>query len=271
MISRSRKSLVRRIGSDSQRHMRTLDQILRDLRSGENLDLYVTVLAALALTITNLLGWVPTTSLNSVTLTILALVAITILGNRHRLQAIIETAALGAPPPAFIEDFPTDFKDNLDAAHEVWIAGTHHSAALTAYYSLFQRKLERGGRLKVLLVKPDGAASLMATMRFPGKVTSDQEKSRILSSLSILQELKELAPERVQIRVIDFLVDYTAFFMDPESPRATIYLERYTFRVSGGSRKPKFVYQVRDGRWFEHIKLELEALWVCATDWTPTP
>ena len=90
---------------------------------------------------------------------------------------------------------------------------------------------------------------------------------RILSSLQTLAGLHEIVPDRVEIRVIDFLIDYTAYLLDPDTQHGVVYLERYTYKTSGGSRKPKFVYRRRDGRWFEHVRTEISRLWDSAVIW----
>lgn len=252
--------------------MRAFERVLEDVRKGENIDLYVTAAAAVALALMNVFGVVPASSVSPLTLAILGLLSVTILGNRHRLDEIrAAVAALSGHSPPFLDEFPPDFGTRLDEAHEVWLSGTHLSAALTAYHHVFERKIRGGGKLKFLLVAPDGAAHKMAAMRFPGRVSPEQERMRIQSSLQTLTELRELAPDNVEIRVIDFLVDYTAYVLDPDAVGGVIYLERCTYKTSGGSRKPKFVYKKRDGRWFEHVRTELGYLWDSATDWTPEP
>ncbi len=55
----------------------------------------------------------------------------------------------------------------------------------------------------------------------------------------------------------------------PNGAQAVIYLERYTYKTSGGSRKPKFVFRKRDTGWFEHVTAEIANLWDSATEWQP--
>jgi hypothetical protein len=248
--------------------MNALERIVQDVKSGENIDLYIAVGAAVGLATMNLLGVVPVTYLSGLILALLGLLSVALLGSRHRLEElhdlVSKNAGLSAP---FLDEFPPDFSIRLDEAQEVWLIGTHHSAALTAYHQVFQSKLQAGGSLRFLLIDPDGAASKMAAMRFHGHVSPEQERMRIRSSLQTLSALRQMAPDKVEVKVIDFLVDYTAYVLDPESARGVIYLERSTFKTSGGSKKPKFVYRKKDGRWFEHIRTEVGHLWDSGSDW----
>jgi hypothetical protein len=169
----------------------------------------------------------------------------------------------------FLEGFPSDFATHLEEANDVLLTGTHLGSAITAYYHLFDKKVRQGGRLRFLLIDPNGVAYKMAAMRFPGKVSAEQERIRIQTSLATLSELKQLSPDRVEIRVIDFSVEYTAYLLDPERHNGIVYIERYTFKTSGGARKPKFVYTKREGRWFQHLVTEITYLWDNATPWQP--
>jgi hypothetical protein len=247
--------------------MRVVQKIISDIKSGENIDLYVTAASALILVSLNVLGLVSSAAIAPLSIAILALLTINILGNRHKLDQIEENTSKIANATPFVDEFPSDFVVHLEDANDVFLVGVHHSAALTAYYHLFERKISSGGRFRFLLLDPSGLAYTMQAMRFPGKVTGDQERMRIETSLANLNELKHLAPERVEIRVIDFPLDYTAYVFDSQSRNGIIYVERYTFKTSGGAKKPKFVYKRRDGRWFDHVNTEVAKLWEAAAPW----
>jgi predicted nucleotide-binding protein len=165
------------------------------------------------------------------------------------------------------EDFPPQFDTDLATSTEIWLLGVHQSDIMIRYHALLERKIRDGVRLRVLLVDPRGNAAAMAVLRFPGNVRADQERVRIRSSLRTLVDLKKINPSGVEIRVIDFLLPYGGFLLNPESELAVAYLQRYTFRILGGSRKPKLVYRRQEGRWYDLIHAEYCAFWDSATPW----
>lgn len=67
-----------------------LKRVWKDISQGENIDLYVTVIVAIVLVILNIAGVAPPSWLGSITLGVLALLAITSLGNRYRLDQAVE-------------------------------------------------------------------------------------------------------------------------------------------------------------------------------------
>ena len=245
--------------------MSLLLRIWKDIQRGENIDLYATVMVALVLAVLNVTG-VLKVDVQPLILAVMALLAFASLGNRHRLEMILERTS-SVNEKALHEDFPPEFNTDLERAREIWLIGVHQSDILIRYYSLFEKKLKQGDYFRVLLVDPSGAASKMTGMRFPGQIGSDQERARINSSLNTLCALKQVAPSRMEIRVIDFLFAYGGFVLDPETSSGAVYTQRYTFRTLGGSRKPKLVYKRGDGRWYDLICSEVRGFWEVATPW----
>lgn len=231
--------------------------MIDDVKKGENIDLYITVLLAIILTVLHLLHFIPVEKLGTLTLVVLTILAYTILGNRHRLEEILENVATKISGSDFLSEFPPSFSEKLKNSKETMIVGTHISSLLTSYHQVFGDKIKAGHSLKVLLMLPDGQASKMATMRFPGKINPDTENVRIKSSIETLNELKAIAPDLLEIRTIDFLFDYTAYFFDSN----IIFVERHTFKISGGPNKPKAVYERGDGKWFHHLESEIKLMW----------
>ena len=242
--------------------------ILQDIKRGENVDLYVTVILALTLAGFNLLSIIKIDNLIAVNLAIMALMTVSILGNRHRIDQVLNKVSSLAIKSDFIHEFPSEFTQRLESANEIIIVGTHHNSTLTAYYHIFEEKLKLGHSIKFILISPNGNACKMAAMRFPGKINSDHEKTRIISSLETLSELKKVAPNLLQIRVIDFLIDYSAYLMESNTNHGIVFIERHTFKTSGGLRKPKSIYRKEDGAWFEHLNTEIKNLWDSAESWT---
>ena len=65
-----------------------------DIRKGENIDLYLTIAAAVIFVVLNLVGVASTSFLAPLTLAVLGLLAITNLGNRHRMEELLAQKAL---------------------------------------------------------------------------------------------------------------------------------------------------------------------------------
>ena len=243
--------------------MALLQNIWNDLKRGENIDVYVTVVAAVGLAILNIFGLATDTLVTSLTLAVLALITFSLLGNRYRLEGIAEEIS-STEGNTILEDFPEEFISELERAQEVLLTGVHQRATLNRYYLVFEQNLKRGGSMRVLVVDPDGSALKMSAMRYTGRVNAEHERVRIQATLDSLCELKKVAPGKLEIRTIDYLLEYGACLLNPTGK---VYIERYTFKSVGGSRKPKVVYTRRDEHWYNLVNSELEALWESSVPW----
>ena len=108
--------------------MRMLQQIWNDIRQGENVDLYLTVLVALALVGMNIAGWAPDSWLAPITLAVLALLAVSSLGNRHRLERVLQAEST---ENLFLEEYPPDLRGDIRRAEELWLVGVSLTSTVT--------------------------------------------------------------------------------------------------------------------------------------------
>ena len=198
--------------------MKALRRIWDDLRKGENIDLYLTIAAAVAFVALNLAGVASTALLAPLTLAVLALLAVTSLGNRHRMDELLAQREQSLDD-FFLEEFPPSYKTDLEAAEELWLVGVSLHRTVTANYALFERKLQQGHRLRVLLVHPDGAGLEMAVAR--GYTRRDVEKKRqeIRYVLDLLCDLRQGAPGRVEVRTIQHPLAYGSAGRQPRQRR----------------------------------------------------
>ena len=169
---------------------------------------------------------------------------------------------------SFPNSFPESLEERLVNSREVWLLGIHQAHILIRFFQRIKDKVERGDQFKILLLDPFGSACHMTAMRFPGNIKTNQERERIFSSIRSFSELMENANNsNIEIRTIDFLLPYGGFMFDPSKENGIVYIQRYTFRTQGGSRKPKFVYE-NPTEWFKLYKTEINEMWNLATPWT---
>jgi len=143
-----------------------LRQIWEDISQGENLDLYVLVFVAISLTILGVIGQAPQ-SMETFTIAILAILAISLLGNRHRLDRILEERT--NRDDFFVGDLSAtqnmEIGTKMSDASDLLIIGTTLSTTIDSRYDLIEKKLQRGESVRIVLVEPNGDAAKMAAWR----------------------------------------------------------------------------------------------------------
>jgi hypothetical protein len=245
--------------------MRLFRRIWSDIRRGENIDLYVAVPLAIGLAIFSMFGVAPSNLITPITLIILSLIATALLGNRHVVKELSEKLS-PSTNTLFLKDLPPIFEDDFEKATEMWMVGVSLTTIIRIHYSIMERKLRKGYKLKALLVHPDGPAIEMAEMRAYGRINVERAKNEIVHSLEDLCELKRIAPNNLEIRTIEHPLGHGLVAIEPETSSGKLYIQNYPFKTPAGSR-PKFIIEASDSSWYDFYKQEFYNLWEHGVEW----
>ncbi len=245
--------------------MSYLKRIWEDIRRGENIDLFITVLIAIGLAILNIAGVAPAALIAPLTLAVLGLLAVATLGNRYKLEESLETLNR-THTGLFQEKMPASMENDLRNARDLWLVGVTLNRTLNTHYSALEQKLGRGDTVRVLLVAPDGRGPEMLELReYKARYSTERIRHLIRDSLDDLCNLQQRFGG-LEVRVIDYPLSYGGVLVNPASSDGIFYLEHYPFKTPGGSM-PKFVLEAKNGRWYTFFKLEIETIWENATPW----
>jgi hypothetical protein len=245
--------------------MRVLRRIWDDIRSGENIDLYITVIVAIGLAILNIVGIAPQTYLAPITLAVLGLLAITSLGNRYRIEELLQKQAQSIDN-FYVEEYPLSFKNDFEAAEELWLIGVSLRRTVQANYPKIEQKLRQGHIIKVLLVHPEGAGLEIAVSRNYARREVEPKSNEIRFNLQLLCDLRKISPNKLEVRTIQYPLAYGVTAVNPDTASGVLYLEHYCFRTASDSL-PRFVLRAKDGRWYDFFKSEIRAMWNAGIEW----
>lgn len=245
--------------------MRVMRRIWDDIRSGENIDLYITVIVAIGLAILNIVGVAPQTYLAPITLAVLGLLAITSLGNRYRIEELLQKQ-IQSTDTFYAEEYPSSYKSDFETAEELWLVGVSLRRTVQANYPKIEQKLRQGHIIKVLLVHPEGAGLEMAVSRNYARREVEPKSNEIRFNLQLLCDLRKSFPDKIEVRTIQYPLAYGVTAANPDTASGTLYLEHYCFRTASDSL-PRFVLRAKDGRWYDFFKSEIRALWNAGIEW----
>lgn len=242
-------------------------RVWSEIRRGENVDVYLTIVVALILSLLNVLGLAPSSIIPAITLAVLALLALASLVSRHKMEDLSEKLS-STTRDGFIEEFDNQlFKNDLDAAHEIWFYGASLDGIPTQYYSLLEQKLKHSCKIRVLVIDPNDSRVLeLSEMRAYANPDVHRAQVKVLATLSDFCELRKLAPAKLQIRTLKFPITHRLIALNPSEPNGKLYISNYPFGTSGGSL-PKFQLSGKDGRWFDLYRDEAVNLWKAGMDW----
>jgi len=238
--------------------MRAIRRIAKEIRHGENIDAYLTIVVALVIATLNLLGVFPATGLTSLVLAVLGLLAIGTLATRARLDELREVITSGGAGPGQ-RPFPSSHQEDLTSDGDLWIYGVSRTGVLRQHYHHIADRLRAGKELRVLLVKPDSPAAELAEKRIPIAATG-VINDRIRSSLELLRALQRDTGKPVPVKLTEQEMSFGADLVNPGRSTARLYLEYYSYK-SRHDAQLRLVLTSRDGGSLEHYREQLDNLW----------
>ncbi len=243
--------------------MNKFREIWQEILHGDNLDLYLIVPVAFITAILNLFGIVSDVFMNTITLAVLGILAVSALSNRHALSGLKITPSVNT---IFQEQFPASLDEEVESATELWLIGITLNRSVKAYYPLIKQKLNKGHIVHVLTVHPDPDIVELVEMRAYSPHNVERTCNEIQVSLQYFCDLKQSAPDKLQIRTIRHPLGQGIMAMNPDSVSGVFYVANYPFKTQYGSQ-PKFVIRASDGHWYNLFRDELQNLWESGTEW----
>jgi len=227
-------------------YMKFLSRIWIDVRRGENVELYITALIAIGLVILNLFGIVPQTFIEPLILTVLALLAISNLGNRYQMEEV-KAKLSQSTETFFLEKYPPTLERDIERASELWLVSVSLTFVTRAYYSRIEQILKKGSIVRILLVHPEGPAVEMAESRAYGRPNVERARREILGSLDDYCSLKATNGDRLEIRTIRNPLGHSIIAVNPDTSSGILYIQNYPFKTAGGAM-PVYVIRAKDGQ-----------------------
>lgn len=239
--------------------MHLLNNFIRDLKAGENLDLYAVVVLAIVFTALSALG-LGTTFLPSLTLTLLALLSLALL----RLFHTLETASRSPESRPIVSTLP-DVADKIETANEIWISGISQNSLLTSVCEILGTRPLDKFNLKVLLADPDGHAIGMSARRYPQPVSIANEKSVVDRALERVSHLVK-SGYKVEIKVLDHLFPEALLFFEPTERDGQLHIKYYTFQTKGGQSRPRETFS-SSSPLYQLYFAQFQKMWGVAENW----
>lgn len=239
-------------------------KLLDDVRRGENIDLYAAVLLAVTLALLTLLHIDVERFTAPLSLAIMALIAYSLLNIREFMRHV----SFGHPVEQVLrQDWADgDIRERLQKCNDLLLIGPILLRATKNFYAIYEERLKRGARMRVLLVNPDHVAADIIGTRPYSDVNVERTRSEIRASLQSWQHLSQGTGGRLELRVIDYPLSYGGFFFDTGEPNGSIYVRYYPYKMRDDTR-PRLVLYPRDAYWFAFYCEEAAALWAAAVPW----
>lgn len=249
------------------------DKVFQDIRKGENLEVYLTLVVALVLLILDIFDIVTTEAIAAGTLATLALLTYSILTSREQMEHLVDTStatraiveqSISGKPRAdrFFWPERRSLENDLARARFIGIAGITLSRTVRDYLPLFENRLQSGAHIQFIVIDPDSLASQQAIHRSKGGVGDSFYADLIRTTVArvcILAELKDV-PGRMELGLLPYAPSFGLLVIDPDEPHGRIVVEIYQHKSLAFN--PTFELDARrDSRWYQFFREQFELLW----------
>ncbi|MDP1807963.1 MAG: hypothetical protein Q8L35_00280 [Actinomycetota bacterium] len=226
-----------------------------DTKTGENIDAYLTLVAAIVVSLLGLFGIVDIEKITSLTLGVLALLAYSSLKNRHQATDYIKSQ-LGLHF-LFSNSSPVQ-EERLRIAKTISHNGITLVGSSNALLDVFKDCAARGGEVKLVVIDPANVALDVAAQRFSKYQDAKRLKREVQHSLD---NLKSILGQNCKVRLLRAMAPFSLWIIDEDDNQGEIWLGLYPFRgktepwlkILPGSNKKMFDFLV------EQFKLLWEA------------
>lgn len=247
-----------------------------DLTLAHNLEIYVTAVLSIAIGLLSIFDVVNTQAVAAATLGTLALLAVSSLGGRHRLDdlqvsvrnlnsSVQQAVHADLPADRFLAVKAPALDDDLRAASDIRLVGVTLSRTVRDLVGSLDRRLRAGAVLRVVIIDPDSSAPVEAVARTLGVTSPDFYHPRVGSTMDILAALATLpgTAGRIEVRLLPFVPTFGMYLIDAGAPHGRVYVELYQHRSL--EPNPCFGLEAeRDGRWYRFFVNQFDTLWESA-------
>jgi hypothetical protein len=251
-------------------------RIWNDISRGENIDFYLTVVAALVLATLSLMGADVSNWLTPVTLAILALLAVSNLVNRDRLVGLRSAIELfgetlnkvnrGRPTAAtfFHTRLDTPLPAKIKDAKTLDMIGTSLISVTITNQALIRHLKDSGSRIRLLVSNPyDDYLSQIYSARFREADTPEQHATNVRTSIANLQMLVGTSSSggNVEARMTRQDISFSYIGVNTGSLLGIISIEMYLNKLPLNENPMFTISAVADPHWFGVFKSQFEVLW----------
>ncbi len=253
--------------------LKFFDKVFQDIREGQNLEVYLTLVVALVLLILDIFDIVTSEAMAAGTLATLALLAYSVLTNREQMERLvdvstatrtmIEQSTSGKPrAERFFWQEKRSLENDLARARFIGIVGITLSRTVRDYLPLFENRLQSGAHIQFIVIDPTSLASRQAMHRGKGGVGDSFYADLVRTTVArvcILAELKDV-PGSVELGLLPYTPSFGLLVIDPDEPHGRIVVEIYQHRTL--TFNPTFELDAqRDSRWYQFFREQFDLLW----------
>jgi hypothetical protein len=241
--------------------------IWQDVRSGQNIDSYITIFIAVVIAILGITGIADEKIILSAVLATLAMVSTGLLVNRQENKRLSDAIAnienLDYLSDRFLlQQYDRDeLHKRLRTSRQIFFWGITFTRTIPLLRDDIEYGIENGLQIRILLMKPSSSSVDMAAFR-SNNSNVDDLNTDLRSNLSRLLNLaSKNVSGKVEVRYVNYLPPYTITCCDPQLINGHMFVRLSSFRVPNQIRPTFELTSANDKYWFNFFVEQFESVW----------
>jgi hypothetical protein len=244
--------------------MRVLHQIARDFRYRENLDVYITLLATIAVGVVLLTVSLTLPFVLALVVLVFVLMTFVLLRSRHQTSVLIRNQERSGF--IFSERSPIT-SERLRAARSVSHNGISLVGTSSRLLGVLSDLAGEGVPIRLLVVDYDDVASEIAARRFAKHQDPARLKREVKHALDNFSTILDRDQQSFEIRALKAVPSYSLWILDEGMPSEEIWLGLYPFQ---DEPEPWIHIKPHADRYlFEFMVRQFRGMWAVSRSWTP--
>lgn len=274
---------------------KALDRMFDEIKRGENLDLYLTILLAVVIALLGIFQVAKFEVLSAVTLAILGLLASSLVVSRWTITEVkssFDELALASRSlqekisnlverPSAIGFFQvsSSLTSLIKNSSSIGLCGLTLTTTLNKEFPNILEKIEQGAKVRILVTDPDSQAIEQTTLRSFDPTNFDYYRNRIKATMQDIEFLhqrweasKKSNPSRAgsfEVRFLNFAPSFSVHVFNPTESSGQVVVEIYPHKNGFGAPPIFELNPARDGDWYRYFESQFEQMWESAKVWQP--
>jgi hypothetical protein len=252
--------------------MNFMKRVWSEVRNGENLDYYLTIVVSIVVGIVGLFGMAKD-QIAPLTLAVLALLAFAGLKSRYQSDELTKKLEKKIASEISLDEIfeysAPVLRERLKKAKSISHNGISLVGTSNGLLDVFSTCLANGGDLRLLVANPDrekGSLKVIA-QRFEKHQDVQKLTREVEHALDNFSLLTKSSPSNFQLRLFPAVPPYSVWMIDNGTPQAEIWVSIYSFRHK--VEPALHLLPNKDKMLFDFFSSQFETMWQVSEKWYP--
>jgi hypothetical protein len=242
-------------------------RIWDEIKSGQNIDVYLTIIICFALLVFDIFGIASQNVVSSGILATLLLITLNSLNTRqvnNELQQALKEINVSKTSMSFFHEWDdVNFSQKMAVAKDISVMAVSPYEFVNYNSERLRALARQGAILRFAMINPDGEAIKMTSLIFHGAAKQTQYiTTQVRMTLQKIQEIAlESNQNNVQVKLIDNIPPSVMTMINSQGNDGTIFVTLNGIDCPTSSRPSFSLLKSSDGKWFEFYENGFENLW----------